>query len=155
MEKGTVLQIPFTDCVQMVAVESGSTNVGTWVTEQRNIRKDYRQAFGEEPPINGLAIMTDTDNTGESATAYYGNIVGPVPGGRSSRGVRARPVKLTGLDGRRPTENTVFPSAAARRPQAAVIALLHVHRALHCGPVARVGAHVAVIAGLGGGRKGD
>ena len=76
VEKGTVLQIPFTDWVQMVAVESGSTNVGTWVTEQRNIRKDYRQAFGEEPPpINGLAIMTDTDNTGESATAYCGNIV--------------------------------------------------------------------------------
>jgi hypothetical protein len=37
---------------------------------------DYRAAFGEDPPpINGVAIMTDTDNTGESATAYYGDIV--------------------------------------------------------------------------------
>lgn len=76
VEKGTVLPNPFTDWVQMVAVESGSTKVGTWVMERRNIRGDYRQAFGEEPPpINGIAIMTDTDNTGESATAYYGNIV--------------------------------------------------------------------------------
>jgi hypothetical protein len=25
--------------------------------------------------ISGVAIMTDTDNTGESATAYYGDIV--------------------------------------------------------------------------------
>jgi hypothetical protein len=24
--------------------------------------------------ISGVAIMTDTDNTGESATAYYGDI---------------------------------------------------------------------------------
>jgi hypothetical protein len=25
--------------------------------------------------ISGIAIMTDTDNTGESATAYYGDIL--------------------------------------------------------------------------------
>ena len=32
-------------------------------------------AFGEEPPkINGIAIMTDADNTGKSATAYFGDI---------------------------------------------------------------------------------
>jgi len=76
VEKGTILQNLFTDWVQMVAVESGSTKVGTWVRERRNIRADYREAFGEAPPpVNGIAIMTDTDNTGESATAYYGDIV--------------------------------------------------------------------------------
>jgi hypothetical protein len=42
---------------------------------ERNIVEDYRKAFGEEPPmISGVAIMTDTDNTGESVTAYYGDI---------------------------------------------------------------------------------
>jgi len=76
VEKGTVLPNPFTDWVQMIAVESGSTNVGQWIMERRNVRADYRKAFGEAPPpINGIAIMTDTDNTGESATAYYGDIV--------------------------------------------------------------------------------
>jgi hypothetical protein len=25
--------------------------------------------------VSGVAIMTDTDNTGESATAYYGDII--------------------------------------------------------------------------------
>jgi hypothetical protein len=80
IEKGTVLENPFTDWVQMVAVESGSTKAGTWVRERRNVRADYRRAFGEEPPpINGIAIMTDTDNTGESATAYYGDIVARPP----------------------------------------------------------------------------
>lgn len=75
VDEGNVLPNPFTDWVQMVVVESGSTNVGTWVSERRNIRADYRRAFGEEPPpVNGIAIMTDTDNTDESATAYYGDI---------------------------------------------------------------------------------
>ena len=33
-------------------------------------------AFGEKPPlVSGVAIMTDTDNTGESAIAQYGDIV--------------------------------------------------------------------------------
>ena len=31
--------------------------------------------FGEAPPaISGIAVMTDTDNTGEEATAFYTDI---------------------------------------------------------------------------------
>jgi hypothetical protein len=42
---------------------------------QRNLLDDYRQAFGEEPPnVGAIAIMTDTDNTGETAVAWYGDI---------------------------------------------------------------------------------
>jgi hypothetical protein len=59
----------------MIVVESGGAKVGGWVEESRNVFEDYRQAFGEEPPlINGVAIMTDTDNTKERAVAYYGDI---------------------------------------------------------------------------------
>ncbi|UCH91999.1 MAG: DUF3047 domain-containing protein, partial [Nitrospirota bacterium] len=37
---------------------------------------DFVKAFGQNPPkISGVAIMTDTDNTKESATAYFGDIV--------------------------------------------------------------------------------
>jgi len=47
-----------------------------WLNEERNPDEDYKKAFGDEPSmISGLAIMTDTDNTGESATAYYGDIL--------------------------------------------------------------------------------
>jgi hypothetical protein len=60
----------------MIVVESGPARPNQWVTETRNLYEDYRQAFGEEPPpISGVAIMTDTDNTGESATVHYGDIV--------------------------------------------------------------------------------
>lgn len=74
--KGLVVPNPFTDRAMMVVVESGAKQVNTWIDEERDIYADYRNAFGDEPPmIAGVAIMTDTDNTGESATAYYGDII--------------------------------------------------------------------------------
>ena len=73
---GTTVPNPYTDQVHMIVVESGSTKLNTWITEERNVYEDYQRAFGEDPPvISGVAIMTDTDNTGESAMAYYGDIV--------------------------------------------------------------------------------
>jgi hypothetical protein len=73
---GTIVPNPYTHRTQMIVIESGAAKVGEWLTEQRNVYEDYRKAFGDEPPaISGVAIMTDTDNTGESATAWYGDIV--------------------------------------------------------------------------------
>ncbi|ALA60630.1 DUF3047 domain-containing protein [Nitrospira moscoviensis] len=73
---GTAVPNPYTDQVHMIVVESGSNKLNTWVTEERNVYEDYKRVFGQEPPmISGVAIMTDTDNTGESAEAYYGDIV--------------------------------------------------------------------------------
>ncbi len=72
---GTMVPNPFTDRVMMFVVESGATKLNQWMNEERNIYEDFKKAFKEEPPmISGVAIMTDTDNTGESATAYYGDI---------------------------------------------------------------------------------
>lgn len=60
----------------LVAVQSGDENVGKWITERRNVYEDFKILFGREPPhVRGIAIMTDTDNTGESATAYYDDIM--------------------------------------------------------------------------------
>jgi len=59
----------------MVAVESGPDKAGAWVAEERNVLEDFRRLFGEEPPrVGAIAIMTDTDNTGERATACYDDI---------------------------------------------------------------------------------
>ncbi len=74
--KGTMVPNTYAEEVKMIVVESGTAGLNQWMTEERNIYEDYKKAFGEEPPlISGIAIMTDTDNTGESATAYYGDIV--------------------------------------------------------------------------------
>ncbi len=73
---GTMIPNPYTDRVMMFVVESGESKLNQWVSEERNIYEDYKKAFGQEPSmISGVAIMTDTDNTGESATAYYGDIL--------------------------------------------------------------------------------
>ena len=73
---GTAAPNPYTEQVHMIVVESGAAKLNTWITEERNVYEDYKRAFREEPPMmSGIAIMTDTDNTGESAEAYYGDIV--------------------------------------------------------------------------------
>lgn len=65
----------FTKNARMIAIESGSDRIGQWISERRDVRADYRRAFYEEPgQADAVAIMTDTDNTGGMATAWYGDI---------------------------------------------------------------------------------
>jgi hypothetical protein len=73
---GTFVPNPYSQEVIMVVVQSGNLKSGQWVSQSRNLVDDYRKAFGRQPPdIIGIALMTDTDNTGEQATAYYGDII--------------------------------------------------------------------------------
>lgn len=75
LPQGEIVANPFTETTMMVAVNSGSQKLGEWVTVERDIVADYKAAFGREPPkLAGVAIMSDSDNTGESATAWYGDI---------------------------------------------------------------------------------
>lgn len=75
LPKGEYVPNAFTSNAMLLAVESGPSKAGQWVTEQRDILADFRKVFGEDPPEAGaIAIMTDTDNTGAEATAWYGDI---------------------------------------------------------------------------------
>ena len=66
----------YTDKAMMFVVQGGSEKLQQWLTQERNVYEDYKKAFGEEPTmISGVAIMTDTDNTRESAVAWYGDII--------------------------------------------------------------------------------
>jgi len=72
----TMLRNSFTGQVKMIVVGTGRDRIGTWKAFQRNYVDDYRRAFGAEPGrLVGVGIMTDTDNTGESVEAFYGDIV--------------------------------------------------------------------------------
>ena len=74
--QGTLVPNAYTDRVMMFVVQSGPDRLNEWVEQERNVYQDYLRAYGEPPPpISGVAIMTDTDNTGEQAVAYYGDIV--------------------------------------------------------------------------------
>ncbi len=65
----------FTANARMIAVDAGAGRAGEWVAHSRDVRADYRRLFGAEPGrVDAVAIMTDTDNTGQSAAAWYGDI---------------------------------------------------------------------------------
>lgn len=75
LKKGDAIANPFSANVQMVAVESGTEKAGEWQHEERDILADYRRLFGSDPSdASAIAIMTDTDNTGGNAEAWYGEI---------------------------------------------------------------------------------
>ena len=75
LAKGGSVPSPYTSKAVIVAVESGDEKAGQWVSEERNYYEDYRKLFGEEPPkLGAVAVMTDTDDTGDEVTAYYGDI---------------------------------------------------------------------------------
>ncbi|PLX79201.1 MAG: hypothetical protein C0614_08150 [Desulfuromonas sp.] len=75
LPRDEIIPNAFTSNAMMLAVESGPQRAGQWIEVRRNIIEDYRRAFGEEPPRAGaIAIMTDTDNTGQSAMAWYDDI---------------------------------------------------------------------------------
>ena len=66
-----IIPSPYTNKAKMIILEKGRNRVGTWVEETVNILEDYRKAFGKEPPATaGVAIMNDSDNTGEKAVSY-------------------------------------------------------------------------------------
>jgi hypothetical protein len=75
LHKGGHVSNPYASDAKMFAVESGNGMAGKWVSEERDLLADYRLLFGTDPPeAEAVAIMTDTDNTGETAEAWYGEI---------------------------------------------------------------------------------
>lgn len=65
----------FTDRAQLLALEGKGAPVGQWVAEVRDVREDFSRLFGERPArLNGVALMTDGDNAGGDATAWYARL---------------------------------------------------------------------------------
>jgi len=68
---------PYTDRVRTVVLRSGSA--GAWREEARDLEADFRAAFGSQwtgpvPRVTGIAIGNDSDQTGETVTAWFGDL---------------------------------------------------------------------------------
>jgi hypothetical protein len=71
----TALPSPQIDRIRMIVVESGGARLGRWLSYRRNVLEDYRRAFGDDPgDIVAVGVLTDSDNTQQSARAQYGDI---------------------------------------------------------------------------------
>ena len=71
--QGETWENAFASQFQMVAIQSGEEKLGQWITERRDVRADFRQLHGMDlDTVDALAIMTDCDNAGQQATAWYG-----------------------------------------------------------------------------------
>lgn len=72
LPKGESVRNAYSDRVAMVALRSGDAEAGHWREEERDLLEDYRRLFGEDPPpLEGIAVMTDADDTGGKAAACY------------------------------------------------------------------------------------
>ena len=66
-----IITSPYSHEAKMIILQTGNENVGKWVDQDVNIIEDYRKSFGEDPPPMAIiAIMNDSDDTGESAVSY-------------------------------------------------------------------------------------
>jgi hypothetical protein len=71
----TVIPSAHTSQVKMLVVASGPKGLGQWQSVRRNLAADYKRAFGVAAGrVLGVAVMTDTDNTGGKATGEYSDI---------------------------------------------------------------------------------
>ncbi len=74
-----VTNSPRTSRIRMLALNVDDQGIGKWHNFTRNLVEDYKMVFGEDPgKVIGIQLLTDTDNTGGDAEAFYGDIsVGP------------------------------------------------------------------------------
>ena len=71
-EVGTTRPNAYTDRARMHVLRSGAAQAGQWVVEARDVVADFTRAFGHAPlRLTGLALASDTDNTGETARAGF------------------------------------------------------------------------------------
>jgi len=87
----TVFRNPYAKTVATIVLQSGKENRGKWIRESRDYVADFKTAFGHEPEmLTAVAIMVDSDNTGQNAISYYDDLV-------LEYGQAAKPTKKIGI----------------------------------------------------------
>jgi hypothetical protein len=71
---GTALDNAFTKRIRYMVVRSGPQKLNQWTSERRDVTADFIKLFGNEsdtvPPIIGVAIGADSDNTKSHSVGY-------------------------------------------------------------------------------------
>lgn len=73
--QGTDWPSAYTAQAHMVALRSGTSGAQQWREERRDVRADFKRYFGLElEAVDGVALMTDCDDAGGVARAWYGDL---------------------------------------------------------------------------------
>ncbi len=74
-DAGQLFDSPLTHKLKVIALEGGAEKAGNWISEEVNIREDFKRAFGfEPPPTAAISIMNDSDKTKEESVSYLSSI---------------------------------------------------------------------------------
>lgn len=73
---GATRNSAYTDNVRMMALYSVTPpRRGAGSRKKRDVRADFRRLFGEDiDALDAVALMTDSDSSGQTASAWYGDI---------------------------------------------------------------------------------
>lgn len=63
------------DHAMMMAQRGPEALLNVWYSEKRNVKNDLQKLFGKDlRTIDAVALMTDTDNSNQQVSAFYGDI---------------------------------------------------------------------------------
>ena len=72
LPRGRMFDHPGDTNCKIIVLESGGEKVGQWVSESRNLQKDFQEAFKTGAMgVTAIGIQTDTDHSSEGVTAWY------------------------------------------------------------------------------------
>lgn len=75
---GTLLDNAYSHRLRFIVLDSGHKQPGQWVAHAQDLAADFRRAFGNEspslPPLQGVLVGGDSDNTGGQSLGYVGDI---------------------------------------------------------------------------------
>ena len=77
LEEGTITKSPLSGRIKVFVLRKGKKK--GWIHEERNVFKDYLEAYGEDPEdfedkVGAIAFMVDTDDTNSQAISYIDEV---------------------------------------------------------------------------------
>ena len=79
LPRGTTLHNAYTHRLRYIVLQSGTEHQRQWVEERRDIGADFMKLFGDEvqvlPPVIGIAVGADADNTHGRSLGFVANLV--------------------------------------------------------------------------------
>lgn len=74
---GQTFRHPSSGRSRFIVLQSGNSRTNQWITETRDVARDWKQLFGDDdpPPIVGLGFMTDSDGTQTTVSGCYDDFI--------------------------------------------------------------------------------